>query len=98
MKITKLKRLDNHNIECSFEYDDHRCTAIVNLLIDGDIRGLHLSGISSEAKRYLYNAPEGIDFTRQLWKFFDGEQLTMPIELQSSVRAEKKGPVYAEPS
>lgn len=48
MRITNLKRLDDRNIECSFEYGEHRCTAIVKMLVDGDIRGLHLNGISSE--------------------------------------------------
>ncbi len=96
MRITKLARLDTSSVECSLEYDDHRCTAIVELLVDGNIRGLQLSGLSPEEKHHLYNAPEGIDFTRQLWRFFDGEHLTMPIDLQASGRDTKK--VCAEPS
>ncbi len=94
MRITNLKRLDGNNVECSFEYDGHRCTANVHLLVDGDIRGLHLNGLSLEEKRHLYNAPEGIDFTRQLWRFFDGEDVRTPVELQHSVRDEKA--VHAE--
>ena len=96
MRISKLKRLDKTSAECSLEYGDHRCTAIVKLLLDGEIRGLRLSGLSPEEKHHLYNAPEGIDFTRQLWRFFDGENLTTPIELLSSVRDTNK--VCAEPS
>ena len=96
MRITKLKRLDKTSVECSLEYGDHRCTAIVKLLLDGEIRGLHLSGLSPEEKHHLYNAPEGIDLTRQLWRFFDGENLTTPIDLQAFVRDTTK--VCAESS
>jgi hypothetical protein len=92
MRITNLKRIDERNVECTFEYDGRRCTAIVNLLIDGDIRGLNLKGISPDERRHLYDAPEGIDFTRQLWRFFDGEELAVPIELQSSAGYAKATP------
>ncbi len=90
MRITKLKRLGKGSVECSLEYDKHCCSAIVNFLVDGEIRGLQLSGLSPEEKRHLYNAPEGIDFTRQMWRFVDGENLTAPIELQASGRDTKK--------
>jgi hypothetical protein len=95
MRITKLKRLDKITVECSLEYGDHRCTAIVKTLVDGEIRGFHLSGLSPEEKRHLYNASEGIDFTRQLWRFVDGENVTTPIELQPSIRDTKN--VCAKP-
>ena len=96
MRIAKLKRLDKDSVECFLEYGDRRCTAFVKLLVDGEIRGLQLSGLSPDEKRHLYNPPEGIDFTKQMWRFFDGESLTTPIELQTSVRDTKKA--SAEPS
>lgn len=82
MRITNLRRIDDRTVECCYQDDSDRHKVKVKLLVDGDIKGLQLIGLSSEVRRRLHNSPEGLDFSQQLWKFFAGEQLALPIELK----------------
>jgi len=87
MKITHLQRLNDKTVQCSVEDRGRHLNVDFNLLIDGDIRGLQLSGLSSADKWLLQNSPAGLDLTRQIWKYFDGETLALPIELHALEKA-----------
>ena len=86
MRILSLKRIDRQTAECALEYNGCRYLIAVKLVEDGDIRALQLTGISPHERWEIYNAREGIEFTRQLWKFFDGAALCLPLELSECVK------------
>jgi len=86
MKILELRRLDAQTVFCTFEHEGKTYTVKVQALTEGDVKGLYLTDIPQDERLRLYNAPEGLDFTRQLWKFFDGQQLQLPLELSMFVK------------
>ena len=88
MKILGLQRLDARTIGCCYERDGQPHKVTVQVLVDGEIRGLQLTDISPEERWRLYNSPEGLDFIRHLWIFLDGEPLTLPIELKIAAKHE----------
>ena len=86
MRILDLRRLDGQNVLCTFEHDGKTYTITVRALIEGTVKGLYLDDLPRDERQRLYNAPEGLDFTRQIWKFFDGENLHLPLELSMLVK------------
>lgn len=83
MKITQLKRLNDRTVQCVVEDRGRLINVDVNLLTDGEIRGFQLSGISSDDEWQLSNCSASIDLSRHIWKCFDGEIVSLPIELHA---------------
>lgn len=86
MKILELDRLDNQNVLCKFEHEGRTYTITVQAVVDGTVKGLYLKDLPHDERLRLYSAPEGLDFTRQLWRFIGGENLQLPMELSMFVK------------
>ncbi len=88
MRILELHRLGERTASCVYEDEWGQYTIKVSLLVDGDIKGLQLKEIAPDVRRRLYDSPEGLDFAKQLRRYFDGEKLVVPIELGCAAKSE----------
>lgn len=86
MRSLSLKKLSDNRVECCLETEGKRLILDVALMVDGDVRGLVLNGVSKEDKWRLYRSPESLDFTHQLWNYANGEEVQLPLTLKPRER------------